>query len=694
MGRSCGRTGKWTGRLLATSGVRPCAKDIAGAIDRVIRAFIRARAARARVARRPRFYRHSAISRIDCATGCAPGYPAECGATYRATCPNGNQAGNRADGRAESRTAAGSWGAAEGAPERRSKFGFPVDLGRGLLPSCLLFGLALVAMASNPRALGVWNLGDFGTASRVRLRARAMQLRWGGGEERKAEQNFESNPQETPLKSGRCSQLWNSIPDRRSTKKELEELRRKFNDSDPSKRRTAVNGLARLGGDDAWSMILEALADADGRVADQAQLRLGESASPVVLKGLLGRQGLRAKDDWIRRRSAEALGRFQSAVELSAWIRALGDSEETVRSTVCWSIERLAERSALPDDEKGKLKAALCKRLEHDREPAVRARALFALAAMQCEELDELLLRALKDSRRPELRCAALLLVSGQSSSESSPAQSFARQLLRDPEPSVRAACIGMLGACGNAADMLALAGTLSSEERLRLRWRVVSVLRRNSGLRYGLNPRPWQAWAARLPDDWRPVPIRRDDEIGSEVFDGLPVLSDRLSFLVDFSGSLWNAREDGLTRKQFADRELERALGKLADASKFNLVPYTGEPHPWRDELQVGRPKLKKEALHWFQSNRESGQGNVCAAIAEALGDPLVDSLVIMTDGAPTGGRRWNLELMMDELIEANRLRCIAFDIVLVDAPGGLVRHWRRLADSSGGELAEVQME
>lgn len=665
MGRSCGSVGNGAESLWAngwaSGGVRRSAKDIAGAINRLIRALRRARPLNrvglfiwVGVARRPRFYSRSPISRIDCAAGL---------------------------------------GTAE-ALDRRSEFGFPLALGRPWLPSCLLVGLALQTMASEPRALGVWRLGDFGTACGIQRQARATQLRCGGGPERRAANRIQSNLPASQPRSGRCSQLGIASPDRRGAKKELEELRRKFEDSDPSKRRTAVNGLARLGGDDAWSLVLEALADTDGRVADQAQLRLGESVSPVALKGLLGRQGLRAKDDWIRRRSAEALGRFRSAVELSAWIRALGDGEAAVRSTVCWSIERLAERSALPDDEGGKLQAALLKRLKHDREPAVRARALFALAAMQCEELDELLLRAMKDRRRAELRCAALSLVPKQPRSESSGAQSFARQLLHDPEPSVRAACIAMLGECGNAADMLALAGSLSSEERLRLRWRAVSVLRQNSGLRYGLNPRPWQAWAARLPDDWKPAPVRRDDESGSEAFDGLPVLSDRLSFLVDFSGSLWNAREEGLTRKQFADKELERALGKLGDGSKFNLVPYTGEPHPWRDELQFGRPKLKREALHWFQSNRESGQGNVCAAIDEALKDPGVDSLVIMTDGAPTGGRRWNLELLIDELIEANRLRCVAFDIVLVDAPGGLMRHWRRLAEASGGELAEVQME
>jgi hypothetical protein len=63
------------------------------------------------------------------------------------------------------------------------------------------------------------------------------------------------------------------------------------------------------------------------------------------------------------------------------------------------------------------------------------------------------------------------------------------------------------------------------------------------------------------------------------------------------------------------------------------------------------------------------------------------------LTDGAPTGGRRWNLELMADLLPEQNRYRQVAFDVLLVDASSFLRRHWERLCTATGGRTVQVDL-
>ena len=74
------------------------------------------------------------------------------------------------------------------------------------------------------------------------------------------------------------------------------------------------------------------------------------------------------------------------------------------------------------------------------------------------------------------------------------------------------------------------------------------------------------------------------------------------------------------------------------------------------------------------------------------ALADPRVDSLVVVTDGAPTGGAHWNLDLMFELLVWETRWRPVAVDAVLVDASARLREHWAGLAERTGGTCTSVE--
>jgi hypothetical protein len=87
-------------------------------------------------------------------------------------------------------------------------------------------------------------------------------------------------------------------------------------------------------------------------------------------------------------------------------------------------------------------------------------------------------------------------------------------------------------------------------------------------------------------------------------------------------------------------------------------------------------------------------GAGDVWTAIELALEDPEVDTLVILTDGAPSGGHRWNLELMESLLPERVRFEKIAVDAVVVDATTPIGDHWRRMCAATGGRVQTVEMK
>jgi hypothetical protein len=217
--------------------------------------------------------------------------------------------------------------------------------------------------------------------------------------------------------------------------------------------------------------------------------------------------------------------------------------------------------------------------------------------------------------------------------------------------------------------------------------------------MKYRLDPRPWRLWLERLPDGWTartgtPPPAADASELGdrTRAFAGLSVLSDRVRFLIDFSGSLWQGAVEGRTRKDIAVEALSKGLTALAPDARFNVIPYTAEPLPWSDALRPARPSDVRDAVDALARCNASGRGNAFDAIQLALADPDVDTIVLYTDGVPTGGRRWNLDLMVELLLEQHRHRGVAFDVVLVDAKGGTARRWERLARATGGRCVAAQ--
>ncbi len=261
----------------------------------------------------------------------------------------------------------------------------------------------------------------------------------------------------------------------------------------------------------------------------------------------------------------------------------------------------------------------------------------------------------------------------------------------------MRLAALELLATDADRGALVTLLERLEVEPRFRLRVACMEHLQRLTGRRSRLDPRPWRGWIEGLPSDWRSTggqgPEALTDPGGTASFAGLPVLSDRVCFLVDFSGSLWFEREGRPARKGRVDDLMREALPRLPEGTRFNVMPYTGVPHPWREALVPAREREVREALSDFEACRERGSGNVYDAIRLALEDPEVDRLVLLTDGAPTGGVRWKLELMVPLLAQATRFDRVAIDPVVVDARPGVLRHWTRLAEATGGRALGVDL-
>ncbi len=481
---------------------------------------------------------------------------------------------------------------------------------------------------------------------------------------------------------------------------DLDQLAAKLRDSDARARREAVAGLAELGTPEAWTLVLGALSDADAQPADEAQLALGATTDPKLVERLLGKEGLGSKEERVRERACEALGRVGVAFDGEPLARELRSKDAVQRRRVCWTIERQALAGRPPNDAKGTLRDALEKSASRERDPEVRAAAQLALGAL-APDLGEVLLKGTSTAEDLPAQIASIDLAVRTAGDDKPSLVGFLSGKASRPERAVRSAAqaaLADLAASGDRGAVSALVGRLELEANERLGWELVSTLRRVSGLAHGRDVRPWRDWSAALDESWRPASgDGRSNGVGAgetrAAFVGLPLLSTRLAFLIDFSGSTWAERSGGKTRKQRLDAELRSTLERLDEGSHFDLVPYTDRPWPWKGSLVPADERTVEKALAWFEKQNQHGVGDFLGAALATLSLDEADTMVVLTDGAPTGGEHWNLRLIVPWLLERNRFRRVAYDVVLVDASRGLRRFWEELAEGSGGRVLDVQL-
>lgn len=472
---------------------------------------------------------------------------------------------------------------------------------------------------------------------------------------------------------------------------ELRELRRDLRDLAPARRRRAVRRLIERGDEDAFDLVLGALGDPDGMVADEAQLALASFEVEGALGRVLGRAGLRSRDPWTALRAAEALGRWRSVVQLRSLASALDRRQPERTRALLWSIERLASAGLLDVVERGDPWGPVVS-LTGQRSPDhVRAAALSTLVAGAPVRAHAALDRIGRGAG-PQTRAAALGVALSLGHGDGSRALLTA---LGDKAPSVRAAAARLAGIHPEREILGGLVERLEIEPRPCVRDAVVRALSRATGLKHGGHVRSWRGVLERLPESWRGSASSQEEDAsplpaGQSVaaLGRVDLRSDRVAILVDFSGSLWNERPGGGRRKDALDPQVESLLESLPRDAFFFLVPYTADNHPFEREPLEAAPRTVARAQRFFRRATMRGKGDVWGALELALDQPAVDRVIVVTDGAPTGGRHWDIGLIGERLLERTRFRPVVVDLVLLDAPRGIQRRWAPVVAKLGGRL------
>ncbi|MCA8964362.1 MAG: HEAT repeat domain-containing protein [Planctomycetes bacterium] len=441
-----------------------------------------------------------------------------------------------------------------------------------------------------------------------------------------------------------------------------------------------------------------------------AQLRTmtGEGILPWLL-GMLKAKGIRGKEgNEDQRNAAAALRVLGGHTSLEAHLALLEACQAMPSELRVKAVDAMAKTASL------ELVPTLLELLR-DKEPNVRIAAASALGSALQPHVDETL------GKEPTGEVLALRdQVFGK----------LEELLVRDKVWQVRNAASFALANCKCKAAIPVLIRGLDAElGRKKDPWAMDVRLHR---LLEGLTGQvvvqgsiaPWKEFWAKEGPGFKVQPKLAAGEAPPEAdkyekFFKIDVESDRVLFVLDFSGSMaepitLQARTTAApagqttTKAALVVSELEKLIMSLPDGTLINLVVFSDEVRVWRQE--GNRPALIKLddatrddlVANFLRNLRPSGATNLYGALDKALEfsgrgihdkyyDIAFDTLYVISDGAPTAGEITDKDEIRRRVRETNRLRRIAINCITFGDKND-TDFLRPMAEENGGRHVHIE--
>lgn len=327
------------------------------------------------------------------------------------------------------------------------------------------------------------------------------------------------------------------------------------------------------------------------------------------------------------------------------------------------------------------------KELLDDKVDGVRAAALGAVERIgaQAEVLDKLL--ELAGSRDENLQTVGLSSLIGLS--DPAVVELATTTLEKSKHLPAQAAAIQVLA---HSQDKGAIDVLIARLKKLkgRLKLDVLIALGRVTGASPGNDHSDWSKWwkeqrgGFTFPDRKRVVTgsaksdnpfegqmsskVRGGSRSKAPTYYGTEVLSNRIAFVCDVSGSMRNSSQtQGMTRIDMLKRELSNVVKGLPGKTRFNIYTFDSDWKSWQKSLQKASGRNKKDALTFITQTNASGQTMLFEPLEAALLDPEVDTIYLLSDGAPSRGRITTGAGILAEVERLNRTRRIAIHTISI---------------------------
>jgi hypothetical protein len=183
---------------------------------------------------------------------------------------------------------------------------------------------------------------------------------------------------------------------------------------------------------------------------------------------------------------------------------------------------------------------------------------------------------------------------------------------------------------------------------------------------------------------------LKRADSSSTKTnFYGMRVESRRVAFILDMSRSM-NIKVKGSdeSRRQVALGQVKNAVQGLSEGTVFNVVFFATSVYPWMDTAVALDKRTRAAALSFIDRQTLQGATNIYDALIFALEDKELDTIFVMSDGAPQGGPVNDVATIRAQISALNTARGVVIHGIAVGQKSTLLKG---LAEDSGGSYREV---
>jgi hypothetical protein len=154
-------------------------------------------------------------------------------------------------------------------------------------------------------------------------------------------------------------------------------------------------------------------------------------------------------------------------------------------------------------------------------------------------------------------------------------------------------------------------------------------------------------------------VAVKRTED--SVEFFGSEIFSRNLVFVIDVSGSM--IMYDDVTGSRDPEKEGQRlhrarqqliqALRKLKRGTLFNIITFSDKILPWQKKLRPAGSSSVASAIKFVSNFQARGATHTDDALKEAFKDLSVDTIVLLTDGAPMRADDRNAQSLIQKIVD-----------------------------------------
>lgn len=339
---------------------------------------------------------------------------------------------------------------------------------------------------------------------------------------------------------------------------------------------------------------------------------------------------------------------------------------------------------------------AQAKALLRAKEPEVQAAALFCLYYQDSRRNVAAFTRGLR-SKDWQVRLASLRILSDMGHKD---AVEHATKLLDDPDKKVRITAVRALLKVGGKEAVGALIAAMPKAED-RLLDDIADALARLTGRNLGAIPVQWESWWVQYkdqPGNYQAMSLEsyarllaKEAQKQTLLYYGLRVLSNHVVFIIDTSESMKDeyvpapAEGEGRTvvvnppggegtetRMDVAKKELAKVVKHLEEGKTFDIVGFDSVIKDFipdilgkdPEELERMDGATRERALGFVDSLGPAGQTFLLRALRQAFSYADLDTIYLLSDGAPTPSSG-TMEEIVAWVARENRLRNVRINAI-----------------------------